>query len=174
MAYNPDTDAAIKTFICGHGQWDPKDGYTQVPKNCRLTFYTENAKWMNSHEVFELIKGTPTLSPASSHGPYKTVPNMRFFPDDPPLKAYSKAIKPADVSLVFTTQARGKQLSELFHAFVNASVNFDIVWACCRDLNLRPTGYKAVRVEQRVDGYYGFDFDARIYSKVYNAGGNLV
>ena len=169
--YDPNKDPARKNFICGHGAWDPKNGYTQVPKNCRLTFYTENAKWMNSHEVFKLIQGNETLSPVSVHGPYKTVPNMTFYPDDAPLKAYSKAIKPADVDLIFTNHAPGRQLSHLLALLGKASINFELVWACCRDLSLNATGYKPVRVEHRADGYYDYDFSAQVYTKLYTSAG---
>jgi len=99
------------------------------------------------------------------------VPNMRFFPDDPEYRTHSQAIKPDDVHLIFTSSRKGKVLSELFAMLRNASTNFDLVWACCRDLALRETGYKAVRVEQRADGFYDFDFDAGVYTKIFNRAG---
>src|SRR5687768_17163229 len=121
-----------KTFIIGHGAWNPGDGYVSVPKGYSISFYTKNSKWMCSDDIWELIKGTSTLDVEQESGEFKTAPNMRVFPPEPEWPPYATSIKPATATLYMTTDVNGVTLKDIFRTQPAGSY----VWACCRNLGL--------------------------------------
>jgi hypothetical protein len=159
-----------KTFIVGHGAWNPSDGYCVVPKNSSITFYTKNSKWMCSDDIWALIQGTSTLGVEQECGAFKSSPNMRVFPGEPSWEAYARSVKPADVELYFTAAAGGVTLAEIFRTQPAG----DFVWTCCRNLGLtkiQPKGLKGhtgVNLEERSDGFYDFNFTTRAYTKIWD------
>ncbi len=159
-----------KTFIVGHGAWNPSDGYVVVPRGSSITFYTKNSKWMCSDDIWALIQGTSTLSVEQECGEFKTAPNMRVFPGEPSWKAYAESVKPAGVDLYFTAAAAGVTLKDIFASQPAAPY----VWTCCRNLGLTKTqptgvgGHTGVNLEERSDGFYDYNFTTGAYTKIWS------
>ena len=121
-------------FICGHGTWDGNDGYTTVPKNTSISFYTETGKAMRSSDVNRLILSTYGGRLIRKVGPYRSCNNMRVFPDDPNYKASAQQdAATIGVGTFFTDQPGGITLSRIFELHPGN----DFVWACCRSRYLR-------------------------------------
>ena len=63
---------ARKIFLSGHGGWEPSQGYTKLPKGCKIHFYTHFAKNMMTgmeHQPRFLQSGKHRV--AAIHGPTK-------------------------------------------------------------------------------------------------------
>jgi hypothetical protein len=159
-----------KTFIVGHGAWNPGDGYTMVPAKSSISFYTQNSKWMCSDDIWALIKGTSTLSLVQECGAYKTSPNMRVFPGEPSWQAYAISVKPPDVELYFTAVTAGVTLKQIFESQPAG----DFVWTCCRNLGLTKVqpkglaGHTGVNLEERSGGFYDYNFNTHAYTKIWD------
>jgi putative adhesin Stv-like protein len=125
-----------RVFICGHGGWGPKDGYTFVPKGSSIIFYTAGGHTMRSSDVGRLLKGTYAGKPDCSLGSFRSCPDMRLYPDDADCKAESEQNKPDNAELYFTNVPGGVKLSQIF----GAKPNSEFVWACCRAYALSDSG----------------------------------
>lgn len=120
-----------KVFICGHGGWQPSDGYCTVPKKSSVTVYTVLGKSMRSSDVNRLILGTYTGEPDGHFGAFKSCPDMVVYPDDAKYKASAiKDAATAGVQVIFTDEEDGQKLSEIMEE--NGPNEYH--WACCRAL----------------------------------------
>jgi hypothetical protein len=67
---------------------------------------------------------------------------MRLYPDDPTVIAYSESVKQQGTRLLWSTDANGELLSEIF----KDNPGNDFIWACCRHVGLREVGGEALGV----------------------------
>jgi hypothetical protein len=141
----------------GHGSWDPgKDGYTSLPKNCKIEFYTQNMKTLSDNLGGSLDRGVTTgLIPDQTGSAYSSVPNMRLYPPtglnimQPPLSTWTILELPGyapgnDKNLqvrISYTKPNGMSLSEIF-ASLSAALNTEVlmIWSACRAIDLKDAG----------------------------------
>ena len=143
-----------RVFFAGHGSWAAKDGYTTVPKNCTMTFYTKNAKNMFTTDMFAVIDGTFKGSPDQVVASYGSIPNLRLFPDLANEGACKKKC-PAGSIVYMHRQPNGFTLEQIFRVF-DQDTSYDFVWACCRFNDLKDVGGKdlGVNAAEGVNQYY--------------------
>ncbi|AFL74229.1 putative adhesin [Thiocystis violascens] len=67
---------SLTVFLAGHGEWDPENGFTQVPRGCSVAFYTHHAKTLLTNAAYQVVDGTYGGEPENVIGEYKQVPNM--------------------------------------------------------------------------------------------------
>lgn len=155
----------MRIFLCGHGGWNPADGYAKVPARSSLTFYTQNAKLLKGGDDYAVIQGTFWGQPDSVIRAFHTCPNMRLYPDDPTVVAYSESIKQAGTRLLWSNHANGLLLSKIFED----NPGNDFIWACCRHVAMkREVGGEALGfnlVEEKTK-YTKYDYDAGVYHTV--------
>jgi hypothetical protein len=154
----------MKIFLCGHGGWNPGDGYTKVPKGSTITFYNQNAKLLKGGDDYKVIQGSFWGQADSVVREFHTCPNMRLYPDNPAVVAYSESIKQNGTRLLWSNAANGMLLSDIFAA----NAGNDFVWACCRHVKLREQGGEALGVnlvEER-NKFTKYDYDAGQYITV--------
>lgn len=68
--------ATADIFIHGHGTWKPVNGFTVVPKNSSITFYTHFAKLLNATMAYPILRNTFTGESERTIPAYMMVPNM--------------------------------------------------------------------------------------------------
>jgi len=68
--------ATAQIFLHGHGGWKPTDGYTEVPRNSSVTFYTHFAKLLNATMAYPILGNTYTNQHERVIEQYKLVPDM--------------------------------------------------------------------------------------------------
>lgn len=64
-------------FLAGHGNWFPNYGFTQVPKGCKIHFYTEFAKTLNRRMSLTIETGE-YREILRTVDEYKMCPNLRL------------------------------------------------------------------------------------------------
>ena len=69
----------MKIFLCGHGGWNPGDGYAKVPAGSTLTFYTQNAKLLKGGDDYKVIAGHVLGAAGFRH------PGLPHLPEHAPL-----------------------------------------------------------------------------------------
>jgi hypothetical protein len=134
----------VKYFLTGHGGWLPGDGFFGLPSGTTVTFYTENAKLMLASDVYKIVEGTYTQPPAQVIKQQMSCQNMTLYPDDdseiqPTLSALAKNAEGDKCDVIRVTQPM--KLRQIVDAFPGG----DFVWACCRDLSLKPAGNNLAR-----------------------------
>jgi hypothetical protein len=134
----------MKYFLTGHGGWTPADGFFSLPSATTVTFYTENAKLMLASDVYQIVEGVYRQEPSHVIQPFHNCQNMTLYPDDdgeiqPTLAALSKNPNGAGCDVIRVTAPM--KLKDIVAAFPAS----DFVWACCRDLSLRPAGNNIAR-----------------------------
>ena len=138
----------IHIFLSGHGGWSPSLGYTKVPANCTVTFYTHFAKLLMTGMERQILRGDYT-EVDRTHTEFKMVPNMKLYgqPESWTKSAEenlseaawgnsSKVVSLDDEDDVTT-------LSELFEELnegpkLPEEVNFH--WLCCSHVGLKAAG----------------------------------
>ena len=134
-------------LLHGHGSWKPEFGYTKVPKNCSISFYTHFAKLLNQTMVRLIFQGTYNGTLDREIGEFMTVPDLRmssltqgqydwadanFVPNGRVL--YRLAPKPPTQRF---------KLSEMMSAFTEAwgkDTAIEYEWICCQSLGLDRKG----------------------------------
>jgi hypothetical protein len=150
--------------LSGHGSWEMKDGYTQLPARTSIKFYTCNMKTLSDGLGGDIDRGiVANLEPDQESGPYSTVPNMRLYPPhglnirtpnantwnviDIPTSTVPTSNKNLQVRIDHHYGGGGdlKTLLELLQpALVGHEVT--ILWAACRAIGLHNAGGKYVGV----------------------------
>lgn len=134
----------MKYFLTGHGGWTPGDGFFGLTAGTTVTFYTENAKLMLASDVYKIVEGVYQQKPSQVIQPFNNCQNMTLYPDDdaeiqPTLAALSKNADGANCDVIRVTAPM--KLKDIVAAFPAS----DFVWACCRDLSLKPAGNNIAR-----------------------------
>lgn len=150
---------AITVFLCGHGGWNPDDGYFELPKGCSLEFIVHHAKLLPTQDMYKVCGGTYTGTSDRTVGEFKSAPNMSWSADAPGKigicnanLATNAGVGPAAVLFPnhFAGQLDGndtitlkkwfKDNEDMIRNTVKAnggSAHF--VWNCCSALNLKAT-----------------------------------
>ena len=64
-------------FLSGHGTWEPKNGYTKLPKGCTIHFYSHFAKTISTKFSRMIMRGDYDTKELSI-GEYKMCPNLEL------------------------------------------------------------------------------------------------
>ena len=129
---------AMTVFLCGHGEWKPDNGFTQLPKDCTFTFYTHNAKTMLQDAVLKIVAGADVGEPEMQVVPFKMVQNMTLHPESPDCvlgtkEALLRNPNKANSRIYFARRAITvadflKRHGHKAHGFGG----MNLVWTCCR------------------------------------------
>lgn len=134
----------MKYFLTGHGGWTPEDGFFSLPTGTTVTFYTDNAKLMISSDVYKILEGSYKGEPVQVIEQLKMCQNMTLYPDDdseiPPTVAAINR-NPLGAKCDALNVDAPTKLKDIVAAFPGS----DFVWACCRDLSLKPAGNNIAR-----------------------------
>jgi hypothetical protein len=152
---------ALTIFMCGHGDWKPKDGFIQLPAWVTMSFVVDFSKVLYTTDMYKVCEGTfgrefaRTIGELGTHNP---CPNMTWTADDEAkigkcdqaLKL-NKAAQPAQVlfpnhfkSLLTNNTITLKKFFEDFWEPVgfNLSMQFGsthFIWNCCSYTSLKPS-----------------------------------
>lgn len=144
------------TYLAGHGQWNLRDGYTEVPAGCTITFYTEFSKNLFTADMKAIIGGTFAGTPKLVVWEYRSCPNYVLSGDSVSLAACQQLLTGRnDPNLGLIMFATGeRKLSDLFADYKARSAHTDFIWCACRYTSLHDAGGKAVGVNA-AQGTYG-------------------
>jgi len=131
-------------YLHGHGSWTPSMGYTKVPANCSLTFYTHFAKLLNATMVKQIMAGTYTKT-ESEHGAFKTVPNLQIssLTQGQVNNAYTwgGGVSPYILHTLPVAPKTRLSLSDVMADCTAAyGKKLDFHWLCCQSLGLSKVG----------------------------------
>ena len=134
----------MKYFLTGHGGWTPSDGFFSLPSATTVTFYTENAKLMLASDVYKIVEGSYQQKPSQIIQPFNSCQNMTLYPDDdeeipPTIAALNR--NPLGDKCDGLSVGSPTKLKDIVEAYPGC----DFVWACCRDLSLKPAGNNIAR-----------------------------
>src|SRR3954451_14871362 len=146
-------------YLCGHGGYTPADGWAKVPANSTITFYTPHQKLLKGGDDYKIIQGT-FGKPDQVIRAFHTCANLRLYPDDPTVIAYSESVKQAGATPHWSTDANGELLSDIFEANPGA----DFIWAACRHVSFKNASFGekyGVNLVDEGDGSYSkYDYVA--------------
>lgn len=150
--------AKKQIFLSGHGGWKPADGYVQVPKNCRVHFYTYFAKNLMTDMEYQILRGEYTAIDRTIEE-HSKCPNMRLYPQEQgwTVRAKDELKKRHDDNcLVFsmpeelpdrsTPYKKGVRLRWVFDFFERWLVHeggAEFHWMACQTLQLKQVGGRA-------------------------------
>jgi hypothetical protein len=128
----------MPTFLCGHGNWYPVDGFTRVPPDTKVTFYTQNAKTLWMQEAVKILDGTTqfTERQLDVYTASQAVPQMTLSDAGADWRAKCElaASHRTDAwKLVFADAGSPKKLGDI----MNALKGEELVWVACRELHLK-------------------------------------
>lgn len=174
-------------FLCGHGNWDPNDGFINLPKGCSMTFYTHHAKTMLQDAVLQIVAGTYAGEPHQVASQFMAVPNMRLSPDDAENKLDTRnalATNPLpNASVWFVNQVvtlktlfgHGPTMNRI-RQWVTEYGGVDFHWTCCRYVDMPKMSYRltpggtvlsATAGQGSVKGKHGFNASEDLVDDVY-------
>jgi hypothetical protein len=129
----------MPTFLCGHGMWHPKEGYTQVPAGSKITFYTNNIKKLYQEEALKILDGSTQFDPdkLDVREALASVPEMTLSDAGAEFRqkcelAAKRRTRDA-WKLVFADAGNPKKLSEVFRSLPAE----ELVWVACREVELK-------------------------------------
>jgi len=131
-----------KYFLSGHGGWEPKDGYTTVPKGCTVVFYTDFAKCLMTGAEHQILAGTYNKVERTVEE-FKLTPNMVLHPQpaDWTQTARKKLALRNDKDCRLITVKRKASLEELFKILVGPNdTDIEFHWMACQALELNEVG----------------------------------
>jgi hypothetical protein len=135
-------------FLSGHGGWHPKLGYTKVPADCSVNFYTHFAKLLITGMEYQILRGTYT-EVESTFGQWTMVPNMKLYGQPEQWTKRSEKELKRDVwgqnAMVFALDDEDDEatLSEIFAEINNGPrlpENLEFHWLACSEVQLRKAG----------------------------------
>ncbi|HEX8985204.1 MAG TPA: hypothetical protein VF767_07230 [Bryobacteraceae bacterium] len=138
-------------FVFGHGGWTPSDGYTQVPANTSIRFFTEANRLMSVDFAVRLMSGTAgVVEPDLQVGAYHSVQNLRLHPAPEFHGQVLHAIGLAgvNVQIKVVQNPAGVRLQNLLAQLKGN----DITWIACRALQLQVVRTRIGGVQQRIGG----------------------
>jgi len=148
----------LTIFLPGHGGWEVKDGFFDMPKGTTVKFYSQSSKLLQFSDVELILEGTYTGEVDTLVEEFKNAQNMTLHPPDVGWDAkYSAALaKNPDAANcrvhTVTTPTKLKALADLYKGC-------NLVWSCCRCLMLNPTARGAnsgVNATETVGGWYTY------------------
>ena len=163
-------------YICGHGSWTIKDGYTKVPKGCSIIFYTQFNKTLGGDDAHKIVAGTYTGSINRTIKEFKHCPNLKYYPDTVPEIQQFNLEKQVGTVLEYTNIGNGKSLETFFQSLHNSRKQATVHWACCQYLaaNLTYDSNRYVgkpktgtNLTEMSDGLYQYDYNLNQYFKVF-------
>lgn len=136
----------------GHGSWDPKNGYIQVPKASRFVFFIEHMKTLSDNlggsveSVGALLGNLP--APDSTYEQFSTMPNYSLHPPYHPTlniqKLRSRVKRDNQImQIILRRNARSLTLSQLIPIIesklpkTTVLDGIDYFWACCRAVDFK-------------------------------------
>lgn len=133
-------------FLTGHGGWKPSQGYTKVPKGCKINFYTHFAKNLITGMEYKILEGS-YADIERTINQFMTCPNMVLSGQDVSwTEASKKRLKgrqDIDWGLI-TPPVKGRhQLSQIFAYFEKKQEEVEFHWMACQTLQLRQVGGRA-------------------------------
>lgn len=117
-------------YLCGHGSWAPKNGYTSTPRGCSMNFMIHHAKTLPTMNMYALCKGEYE----NQDNPERKIPPLHQVPDMTWIADESRKIKQCEKNL--------KLNDSIEHGAVLAPNHFS--WA-----KLRKTKKKKTTAEKR-------------------------
>jgi hypothetical protein len=139
-------------FVFGHGGWSPGAGYTSVPANTSVKFYTEGNKLMSVAFATQLMTGgAPNARPDLEAGAFRSVQNMRLYPAPEFHCDVQRAIQQAGGAagrIVIVNNPGGVTLQALLLELKGD----DVTWIARRALSMNQARTKIGGVEQRIGG----------------------
>jgi hypothetical protein len=158
-------DMAVTIYMCGHGAWDPKDGFIQLPPKVTMTFIVDVAKVLYTNDMFEVCGGTYTGQPARTIGEdgtaTRTCPNMTWTSDDPakitecdkrlknnPASGQAMVLFPNHITK-YLDKTRSIKLSSFFADYwpsagaMLGGQPVNLIWACCGYVQLKSSAQGA-------------------------------
>jgi hypothetical protein len=172
---------ARTVFLCGHGAWNPKDGFFALPPNCSITFIVDVAKVLYTADMYKVCEGTYSGDSARVVGEpgasSRTCPNMTWTADEPQkITKCDQLLKknPAgtDALLLFPNHIpnfldanRSITLKKFFDDYWRPAAHValgndglaNFIWACCGYVELKPSaagaalGVNAAQTHDRFD-----------------------
>jgi len=125
----------MPTFLCGHGLWNLKDGFTRVLANNQVTFYTKNSKTLWMQQDYRILSGTVEFSDKDIdvYGPSTSVPDMTLSHVTPAQRAEFEASakrRQGPYKLIFADPGHPKKLSGIMAALPGEG----LIWLACREV----------------------------------------
>lgn len=172
-------------YLCGHGNWDPNEGFIDLPKGCSMTFYTHHAKTMLQDAVLQIVGGTYAGEPHQVVSEFKAVPNMRLSPDAPGDKQDTKnalAGNPTPNSTAWfvnqpvTLKTLFSSCADRIWRLVQQHGGVAFHWTCCRYVDMPKMTYRltpggavlsATAGQGSVRGLQGFNASEDLVDDVY-------
>ncbi|PCJ40039.1 MAG: hypothetical protein COA99_09710, partial [Moraxellaceae bacterium] len=71
---------SLTIYMTGHGKWDPKAGFTKVPKGCTTIFPIQNGMIMTDTTVHQILRGNWAKAPDMISKEYSIIPNIGWTP----------------------------------------------------------------------------------------------
>jgi hypothetical protein len=135
-----------QVFLSGHGGWTPKQGYTNVPKGCKINFYTNFAKNLITGMEYQILDGSYTNIDRTINE-YMQCPNMLLSGQDKSWTDKSKERlknrNDIDWALITPPEKGRHMLSSIFAYFETKSEAVEFHWLACQTLQLKQVGGRA-------------------------------
>ena len=136
-------------FLSGHGGWTPKQGYTSVPKGCKINFYTHFAKNLITGMEYQILEGKYTEIERTIDE-FNQCPNMILSGQEASWTERSKnKLKhrnDIDWGLITPPEHGRYALSQIFAYYEKKQEAVELHWMACQTLGLKSAGGSAVGV----------------------------
>ena len=133
----------LQAFLSGHGGWTAAQGYVQVPKGCKVHFYTNFAKNLITGMEYMILEGTYTEIDRTIDE-YHQCPNMKLSSQDKSWtdksSAKLKARKDIDWALVTAPAGKSVTLNDVFEYYKQKNQVAEFHWLACQTLGLQQVG----------------------------------
>lgn len=134
---------AKQVFLSGHGGWKPKNGFTQVPKGCKINFYTSFAKNLITGMEYMILEGTYTTVDRTIDQ-FMSCPNMQLSaqPDDWTRTSKEKLATRHDADcILLPSPPGGLSLAGLFELWMHEDLPpVEFHWLACQTRGLKQVG----------------------------------
>ena len=132
-----------QVFLSGHGGWTPQQGYTQVPKGCKINFYTHFAKNLITGMEYKILEGSYNEIERTIEE-YKQCPNMKLSGQEASWTQKSKdklkGRTDIDWALLTPPEKGFYSLSSVFKYFAEKRESVEFHWMACQTLGLKQVG----------------------------------
>lgn len=153
-------------FLAGHGSWNIKaNGFTRVPKNVVVTFYTEPMKNLFTADMLAIIGGTYQGEVKDVYEPGSSIPDYTLYPDtvnEPKCRELIRARNDKDHGLLMVLAGKTSTLGRLMSIMAPGT---NLVWCACRYTELRDVGGKSIGVNAAQGTYGNRDAQGRFSSE---------
>ena len=136
-------------FLSGHGGWTPSQGYTEVPKGCKINFYTHFAKNLITGMEYKILDGSYT-EVERTIGEFNQCPNMVLSGQEASWTERSKAKlknrNDIDWGLITPPEHGRYSLSQIFSYYGKKQESVELHWMACQTLGLKQVGGRSLGV----------------------------